>query len=99
MPVALPRPLYAHGAGSAASSAQRGDRARLYAVVGAVVIVVVILAALYASGLLRPQASVRYLGSPSGYEAFVPNGQTVNYNGQTDPVGDLILNNGNTIHE
>jgi len=42
---------------------------------------------------------VRYLGSPSGYEAFVPNGQTVNYSGQTDPVGDLILNNGTTLHD
>jgi len=71
----------------------------LYAVVGAVVIVIVILAALYASGLLRPQASVQYLGSPSGYEAFVPNGQTINYNGQTDPVGNLILNNGTTLHD
>jgi len=98
--VASPRPLYAHGAGSAAqasSSARRGGKARLYAVIGAVVIVIVILAALYAGGALRPQASVRYLGSPSGYEAFVPNGQTVNYNGQTDPVGDLILSNGTTI--
>jgi len=41
---------------------------------------------------------VEYLGSPNGYEAFVPNGQTINYHGHTDPVGDLILNNGNTIH-
>jgi len=40
---------------------------------------------------------VQYFGSPSGYEAFVPNGQTINYNGQTDPVGDLILPNGTTI--
>ncbi len=71
----------------------------LYAVIGAVVIVIVILAALYAGGALRPQASVRYLGSPSGYEAFVPNGQTINYDGQTDPVGDLILNNGTTLHD
>jgi len=100
--VASPRPPYAQGADSAAqasSSARRGGRARLYAVVGAVVIVIVILAALYAGGLLRPQASVRYLGSPSGYEAFVPNGQTINYNGQTDPVGDLILSNGTTLHD
>jgi hypothetical protein len=99
MPVASPRSLYAHGAGSAASSARRGGKARLYTVIGAVVIVIVILAALYAGGLLRPQASVRYLGSPSGYEAFVPNGQTVNYNGQTDPIGSLILNNGTTLHD
>jgi hypothetical protein len=71
----------------------------LYAVIGVVVTVIVILAALYASGLLRHQAPVRYLGSPSGYEAFVPNGQTVNYNGQTDPAGDLILSNGTTLHD
>ncbi len=102
LPVASPRPLYVQGANSAAqasSSAQRGGKARLYAAIGAVVIVIVILAALYAGGLLRPQASVHYLGSPSGYEAFVPNGQTVNYNGQTDPVGNLILNNGTTLHD
>ena len=42
---------------------------------------------------------VEYLGSPNGYEAFVPNGQTINYNGHTDPVGDLILNNGSTIQD
>ena len=71
----------------------------LYAVIGAVVTVIVILAALYAGGLLRPQAPVRYLGSPSGYEAFVPNGQTVNYSGHTDPAGDLILSNGTTVHD
>jgi len=71
----------------------------LYAVIGVVIIVIVILAALYAGGALRPQAPVHYLGSPSGYEAFVPNGQTVNYNGQTDPVGDLILSNGTTLHD
>jgi len=71
----------------------------LYAAIGVVVTVIVILAALYASGLLRPQAPVHYLGSPSGYEAFVPSDQTVNYSGQTDPVGDLILNNGTTLHD
>jgi hypothetical protein len=42
---------------------------------------------------------VQYVGSPSGYEAFVPNGQTINYDGHTDPVGDLILNNGTTIQD
>ena len=71
----------------------------LYAVIGVVVTVIVLLAALYASGALRHQAPVRYLGSPSGYEAFVPNGQTVNYSGQTDPVGSLILSNGTTLHD
>ncbi|MFP3317479.1 MAG: hypothetical protein RXN79_03705 [Candidatus Nanopusillus sp.] len=42
---------------------------------------------------------IQYLGSQNGYEAFVPNGQTINYNGQTDPVGNLILNNGTTLHD
>ena len=37
------------------------------------------------------------LGSPNGYEAFVPQ-NTINYNGNTDPTGDLILSNGTTIH-
>jgi len=39
----------------------------------------------------------RCVGSPSGCEAFVPNGQTINYDGHTDPVGTLILSNGTTI--
>jgi hypothetical protein len=37
------------------------------------------------------------MGSPSGYEAFVPSG-TISYDGHTDPVGDLILNNGTTLN-
>ena len=32
-----------------------------------------------------PSNHIEYLGSPNGYEAFVPNGQTINYNGHTDP--------------
>jgi len=69
-----------------------------YAVVGVVAIVVVVIA--LALLLQTPhRVPVKYVGSPGGYEAFVPNGQTINYNGQTDPVGDLILNNGTTIHD
>jgi len=70
-----------------------------YVVIGVVVVVVVVAAALV---LLLPtlhRVPVQYVGSPSGYEAFVPNGQTINYNGHTDPVGDLILNNGTTIQD
>jgi len=40
---------------------------------------------------------VQYLGS--GYIAFVPNGQTIDYNGHTDPEGELILNNGAKIQD
>jgi hypothetical protein len=70
-----------------------------YVVIGVVVAVVVVATAVV---LLLPtlhRVPVQYVGSPSGYEAFVPNGQTINYNGHTDPVGDLILSNGTTIHD
>jgi len=40
---------------------------------------------------------VQYVGSSNGYEAFVPQ-NTINYDGHTDPEGNLILNNGTTIH-
>jgi hypothetical protein len=67
-----------------------------YAVVGAVVVAVVVTALAL---LLQTshRAPVQYLGSPSGYEAFIPNGQMINYNGNTDPTGTLILNNGTEI--
>lgn len=68
-----------------------------YAVVGVVVVAVVVIALVLL--LQTPhRAPVHYVGSPSGYEAFVPNGQTINYNGHTDPTGTLILSNGTTIH-
>jgi len=69
-----------------------------YAVIGAVIAVVVVVTALVLLLQTPHRAPVQYLGSPSGYEAFVPNGQTINYDGHTDPEGDLILNNGTTIH-
>ena len=67
-----------------------------YAIIGAVVVAVVATALVLL--LQTPhRAPVQYVGSPSGYEAFVPNGQTISYNGQTDPTGDLILPNGTEI--
>jgi len=67
-----------------------------YAIIGVVVAVVVVIALVLL--LQTPhRAPVQYVGSPSGYEAFVPNGQTINYNGQTDPTGTLILSNGTTM--
>jgi len=67
-----------------------------YVVIGIVVVVAVVAATLT---LLPPthRAQMQYVGSPSGYEAFAPSYQTVNYNGHTDPVGDLILPNGTTL--
>jgi hypothetical protein len=68
-----------------------------YAVIGAVVVVVVVATALILLLQTPHRAPVQYVGSPSGYEAFVPNGQTMNYNGHSDPTGTLILSNGTTI--
>jgi len=69
-----------------------------YVIIG-IVVVVAAAAALVLILHTAHQVPVQYVGSPSGYEAFVPNGQTINYNGHTDPTGTLILNNGNTIHD
>ena len=41
--------------------------------------------------------NIHYVGSPDGYQGFVPKG-VINYEGHTDPKGDLILDNGNIIH-
>jgi len=69
-----------------------------YVVIGVMVVVVVATALVLLLPTLH-RVPVQYVGSPSGYEAFVPNGQTVNYTGQTDPVGNLILSNGTTLHD
>jgi len=67
-----------------------------YAVIGVAVVAVIAIALVLL--LQTPhRAPVQYVGSPSGYEAFAPNGQTINYNGHTDPTGTLILSNGTTI--
>jgi len=62
-----------------------------------VVIAAVVAAALVLILHTAHQVPVQYVGSPNGYEAFVPSG-TISFNGQTYPVGDLILPNGTTIH-
>jgi hypothetical protein len=67
-----------------------------YVIVGVVVVVVVAAVLVLVLPTLH-RVPVQYVGSPSGYEAFVPNGQTINYNGHTDPTGTLILSNGTTI--
>jgi hypothetical protein len=68
-----------------------------YVIIG-VVIAVVVITALVLLLQTPHRVPVQYFGSPGGYEAFVPNGQTMNYNGQTDPVGYLILPNGTKIN-
>jgi hypothetical protein len=67
-----------------------------YVVIGVVVVVVLATALVLLPTLHR--VPVQYVGSP-GYEAFVPDGQTINYDGHTDPTGTLILSNGTTIQD
>ncbi|MFP3316726.1 MAG: hypothetical protein RXN91_10355 [Caldivirga sp.] len=67
-----------------------------YVIIG----IVAIAAVAAALTLLLPpthRASMQYVGSPNGYEAFAPSSQTINYNGHTDPVGTLILPNGTAL--
>ena len=66
-----------------------------YVVIGVVVVVVFVTTLVLLLPTLH-RVPVQYVGSP-GYEAFVPNGQTINYNGHTDPTGTLILPDGKTI--
>jgi hypothetical protein len=67
-----------------------------YVIIGIVVVVAVVAAALVLILHTAHQVPVQYVGSPSGFEAFVPSG-TISYKGQTDPVGTLILPNGTTL--
>ena len=67
-----------------------------YVIIGIVAIAAVVAATLTLLPLTH-RASMQYVGSPNGFEAFVPSSQTINYNGHTDPVGDLILPNGTTL--
>ena len=68
-----------------------------YVVVG--VIALAVAAALILILHTAHQVPVQYVGSPNGFEGFVPSGQTVSYKGSQDPVGDLILSNGTVIHD
>jgi len=50
-------------------------------------------------GLPSPNnENIQYVGSPDGYQGFVPKG-VINYEGQTNPRGDLILDNGKVLND
>jgi len=67
-----------------------------YVIIGVVVVVVVVAAVLVLVLPTLHRVPVQYVGSSSGYEAFVPSG-TISYNGHTDPTGTLILSDGTTM--
>jgi len=67
-----------------------------YVVVGVVALAVAAIALILILHTAH-QVPMQYVGSPSGFEGFVPSGQTVSYKGSQDPVGDLILSNGTKL--
>jgi len=101
---ALPSPLkISYLAGLYARNSYGGVKGKIlgYVVIGigaAVAVASGIMLGLNAIHSLSSSNHVQYLGSPNGYEAFVPHDQTINYHGHTDPIGDLILPNGTTLH-
>jgi hypothetical protein len=49
-------------------------------------------------GLMYPNnGHLQYLGSPNGYQGFVPDG-IISYKGHIDPKGELVLDNGTTLN-
>jgi hypothetical protein len=75
-----------------------GVRLVWFVVVGVVALAVAAIALILILHTTH-QVPMQYVGSPSGFEGFVPSGQTVSYKGSQDPVGDLILSNGTVIHD
>jgi len=76
-----------------------GGKAVGYLLIGTGVVALVSFVLSGIHGLPSPNnENVHYVGSPDGYHGFVPKG-VINYEGHTDPKGDLILDNGNVIHD
>jgi len=82
------------GLGGAASTNPHSRNKVRYALIP-IVIAAFVLLALF--GIRGPSENIQYVGSPNGYQGFVPK-DVINYEGHTDPKGDLILDNGNIIH-
>jgi len=80
--------------GGAASTNPHSRNKVRYALIPIVIAVFVLLALI---GIHGPSENIQYVGSPDRYQGFVPK-DVINYEGHTDPKGDLILDNGNVIH-
>jgi len=83
------------GHGGAASTNPHSRNKVRYALIP---IVIAVFALLALFGIRGPSENIQYVGSPDRYQGFVPKG-VINYEGRTDPKGDLILDNGNVIHD
>ena len=79
--------------GGAASTNPRNKKVR-YALIPIVIAVFALLALFTIRG---PSENIQYVGSPDGYQGFVPKG-VINYEGHTNPKGDLILDDGRVLN-
>jgi len=82
------------GLGGAASTNPH-NRNKVRYVIPIVIAAIALLALFTIHG---PSENIQYVGSPDRYQGFVPKG-VINYEGHTDPMGDLILDNGTVIHD
>ena len=69
-----------------------------YLLMGAGVVALVSFVLSGIHGLPSPNnENIQYVGSPDGYQGFVPKG-VINYEGHTNPKGDLILDDGRILN-
>jgi hypothetical protein len=83
--------------GGAASTNPHNKKVR-YVLIPIVIAAFALLVLFGIHGLPTPNnENIQYVGSPDGYQGFVPKG-IINYEGQTNPKGDLILDNGKVLN-
>jgi len=80
--------------GGAASTNPHNKNKVKYALIP---IVIAAFALLTLFTIHEPSENIQYVGSPDGYQGFVPKG-IINYEGHTNPKGDLILDNGKVLN-
>jgi hypothetical protein len=86
------------GHGGAASTNPHNKKKVRYVLIPIVIAAFALLVLFGIHGLPSPNnENIQYVGSPDGYQGFVPKG-VINYEGHTDPKGDLILDNGKVLN-
>jgi hypothetical protein len=84
------------GLGGAASTNPHNKNKVKYVLIP-IAIAAIALLVLFGIYGLPSNENIQYVGSSDGYQGFVPKG-VINYEGRTNPKGDLILDNGTTLH-
>jgi hypothetical protein len=86
------------GHGGAASTNPHNKKKVRYVLIPIVIAAFALLVLFGIHGLPSPNnENIQYVGSPDGYQGFVPKG-VINYEGHTNPRGDLILDNGKVLN-